>query len=73
VANERTANRWLVERSSSGHGVAEYCRYNEQLTQRTTSFDVIDFPDVTVSEGEADDDLLLELDLMRWDAPWEVK
>jgi hypothetical protein len=62
VANERTANRWLVERSSSGHGVAEYCRYNEQLTQRTTSFDVIEIDDVLLTEEtEIDDELQRKL------------
>lgn len=62
MANEKTANRWLAERSSSGYGVAEYCRYNEQRTQRSTSFDVIEIDDCLITEEtEIADDVQMKL------------
>lgn len=45
-----------------------YFEYMERRTQRSVPFrdtDIIDWPDITVTESEPDEDTLLVLDLQR--------
>lgn len=41
-----------------------YFEYNERRTQRSVPVDLIDWPDITVTESEPNEDQLLELSLM---------
>lgn len=42
-----------------------YFEFNERRTQGSVAVDVIDWPDITVSESEPTEDQLLELSLLR--------
>lgn len=58
-----------------------FFEWRERQTQNSAPLDVIDWPDITVTESVADEDTLLQLDLMRnpesitgqWFEPEEVR
>lgn len=43
-----------------------YFEFNEHRTQRSVAVDVVDWPGITVTEGDLSDDQLLELSLTKW-------
>jgi hypothetical protein len=42
-----------------------YFEYREKQTQNSVPVDVVEWPDITVTEAVIDEDTLLHLDLMR--------
>lgn len=58
-----------------------YFEWNERQTQKSVPVDVVEWPDITVTEAAIDEDTLLHLDLMRnpenivgnWYDPEEVR
>lgn len=61
MARQRTVDREFANSAGRYSGAPSYFEWAERVTQRTTAHDLIEFPDVCVSERALDDDEQNEL------------